>query len=551
MRRRSQAPPSHSHSPSPSQSPSAGRRPTLAAASLALLLALAAQVAAFAPPARVSFSASCPFGRRARCVPPIRRHRPLRMSADADADADSDADSDPDSDPGRLLDSYLSQADLRSAVRTLRSNPALPVERPRFLAIFDAIVNRTSEAEENDPSQQMPPGQQYPRTSPSRSEMTDMYAALRDQGHLRVFGAADGRVEGRPLPAMGSTAVTPVLLEKVTGMDMESLTPRPTNAFLLGGVALALVEGMASLYFGISLNFLVLATVALAALDQVLVNGAVAETIVRTVLPEYRRKILRHEAGHFLCAYLMGCPVEGCVLSAWAALEDRRFGGRATSVSAGTSFFDRDLAEQMNGVRPLERSSIDRYTVVVMAGIAAEAVNFGRADGGAGDEQALVQFLSSVNPRGGGAKAWDANRIRTQARWGAMQATLLLKEYEASYEALVDALERGWDLGQCIYAIESAARENGEGPMTEPLGYVVDRGLYGEWTKDPPLGAEAEAAAAAAKVPIAVGAEEATVQEPMSGRDAKEELVDLRRAMEDRLKDIEEQLGKIDNPETK
>ena len=41
------------------------------------------------------------------------------------------------------------------------------------------------------------------------------------------------------------------------------------------------------------------------------------------------------------------------------------------------------------------------------------------------------------------------------------------------------------------------------------------------------------------------------MQEPMSGRDAKEELVDLRRAMEDRLKDIEEQLGKIDNPETK
>ena len=41
------------------------------------------------------------------------------------------------------------------------------------------------------------------------------------------------------------------------------------------------------------------------------------------------------------------------------------------------------------------------------------------------------------------------------------------------------------------------------------------------------------------------------MQESMSGRDAKEELVDLRRAMEDRLKDIEEQLGKIDNPETK
>ena len=90
-----------------------------------------------------------------------------------------------------------------------------------------------------------------------------------------------------------------------------------------------------------------LGTITLAFLDKLLVNGAVFETAIRTIIPEYRKKILRHEAGHFLAAYLLGCPVEGCVLSSWAALQDARFGGRSTTVSAGTSFFDRDLSEEM------------------------------------------------------------------------------------------------------------------------------------------------------------------------------------------------------------
>eukprot|EP00957_Ditylum_brightwellii_P083347 6336844-Ditylum_brightwellii.AAC.1 len=106
---------------------------------------------------------------------------------------------------------------------------------------------------------------------------------------------------------------------------------------------------------------------ALVDLDHLKVFGAaVFETIMRTLMPEYSKKILRHEAGHFLCAYLLGCPIEGCVLSSWAALQDTRFGGRSTSVSAGTSFFDPELSDQMNGLKPLSRDSIDRYSVIVM-----------------------------------------------------------------------------------------------------------------------------------------------------------------------------------------
>jgi hypothetical protein len=133
-------------------------------------------------------------------------------------------------------------------------------------------------------------------------------------------------------------------------------------------------------------------------------------------------------------------------------------------------------------MKPLTRESIDRYSIIVMGGIAAEAVEFGRADGGAGDEEALVRFLRSLNPRGGNAvKSWSPELIRNQARFGATEAVLLLKEYKPCYDALVDALERGGDLGNCIVAIENAAKKEGLGWLPKPFGMVLDEGEHGKW----------------------------------------------------------------------
>ena len=45
-----------------------------------------------------------------------------------------------------------------------------------------------------------------------------------------------------------------------------------------------------------------------------------------------------------------------------------------------------------------------------MAGIAAEAISFGKAEGGIADEKALVDFFTSIQP------PWNVMRIRSQAR---------------------------------------------------------------------------------------------------------------------------------------
>jgi hypothetical protein len=431
------------------------------------------------------------------------------------------------------FDKMLEDAKLRQAINYFRSNPDLELTRERFNGIFDAIESRTAEADEN--SINVRKEQEYPLLSKTRIEMTDMYEALKDQNHLRLFGA----ITKDNMPAAGSHTVRPKLLEEITLLSMKALTPKPGNTLLYAGVGLALIEGIASAEFGLDINLLFFATLAATFADRILLNGAIQETVAKILAPETQPKITRHEAGHFLCAYLLGCPVEGFVLSAWAALADARFGDRA--VSAGTSFFDPLLSKQI-GDSKVTRSSIDRYSIIVMAGIAAEAANYGQADGGAGDETALIAFLSQMNGPPSANPAWNDVSIRNQARWGAMEAVLILREYKECYEALVDTLERGGSLGDCIYAIEKAGRDHNKLPLKEPLGYIVERpgGLEEEWVTELPQSmVEKEQAMVTATTTK-------TETPPMDPEQSLEALREYKEIMQKKLKDIDEKLGQFE-----
>jgi len=370
------------------------------------------------------------------------------------------------------LDTLLLNNNLKEATRLLQTHTvAIALTKERILDIFRVIEVRTTEAEENDNNKRTIADQQtsaasttadfdFTPLSPARTEMTDMYRTLQSTRNLNIFGAAS---TPQTLPIRGSKNIPGNVLEEITKLPLSALSPKPTNTLLYTGIALAIGEGLISQATGINANFLFFLTIFIAFLDNLVLSGACLESIYRILIPSYSTKVLRHEAGHFLTAYLLGCPVEGCVLTPWAALADARFGSRVSSAtSAGTSFFDPELSSDFNSRGIVRRESIDRFSIIVMGGIAAEAMEFGSADGGAGDEAALVGFLRSLNPKMGGSKVWDENRIRTQARWGVMQAVMLLREYKGCYDALVEALENGGSLGECVYAIESALEEMGE-----------------------------------------------------------------------------------------
>ena len=98
--------------------------------------------------------------------------------------------------------------------------------------------------------------------------------------------------------------------------------------------------------------------------------------------------MISHEAGHFLVAYLLGLSLRGCVVNARDALKYPEISGQA-----GTIFFDQKLNDEMNNSK-VTRQTLDRLSVVIMAGIAAEALRYEKAEGGADDErQVSIMFM--------------------------------------------------------------------------------------------------------------------------------------------------------------
>lgn len=440
------------------------------------------------------------------------------------------------------FDTLIAEGKLGAAEQLLKSQPDQTIvslddkNKERWTKVFATIEEQTAQAEETVEVNTRKIAE-FPLTSQPRNAMTQMYQTLADQNQLQVFGAINSRLP----PAAGSHAVRPSLLEEVTGLPMQSLTPKPSDNLLLAGISVAVLELIISVALGINLNLLAGVTILAAGFDRLVLNGAVAESVYKIFNPEVQVKIQRHEAGHFLAAYLMGCPVEGCVLNAWEALADTRFGS-GRQVTAGTSFFDPILSDQINSQsRAVTRSSIDRYAVIVMAGIAAEAIHYGQADGGAGDEMALIAFLSQLN---GSSKSppWNNVTIRNQARWGALQAVLMLREYKPCYEALVEALDNGGKLGDCIYAIEKAARDNNLGPLKDPLGYIMEKGPdTEEWTTERPASFFEDNGI----TPTNNSATASASQPTMNPEDSLAKLNEYRQQVEDRLKAIDEKLDTI------
>lgn len=146
--------------------------------------------------------------------------------------------------------------------------------------------------------------------------------------------------------------------------------------------------------------------------------------------PEYRQRILRHEAGHFLAAHLLEIPVTGYTLSAWEAVKQGQVG------QGGVSF------------QPLQTDSVppqllDRYCMVWMAGSAAEFLVYDSVEGGDDDRQKLRSILTALR------QEW-----RTKEHWAGLQAKTLLEKHWPAYEVLVKAMAKRSPVTECCQLID-------------------------------------------------------------------------------------------------
>ena len=180
---------------------------------------------------------------------------------------------------------------------------------------------------------------------------------------------------------------------------------------------------------------IIFAIVVVATIDGLLLKSIAATLLLDSIAgtsPAYRQRIIQHEAGHFLVAYLLGIPIEGYTLSVWESLRQGQSSQGGVICSSPTT----DISAQL----------LKNYCTVWMAGVAAEKLVYDRAEGGNEDRQKLrsVMLLSGKQQQ----------EITTQENLAAMQAKTLLQTHWAAYQALVIAMGERATVSDCCSQID-------------------------------------------------------------------------------------------------
>jgi hypothetical protein len=166
---------------------------------------------------------------------------------------------------------------------------------------------------------------------------------------------------------------------------------------------------------------------------------------------EHRDRILYHEAGHFLVAYILGIPITGYTLTAWEALKQGQEG------LGGVTFDTSQLSP--NTLNPGEiKLTLDRFCTVWMAGIAAETLAYGNAEGGKEDRLQLRNALISFG--------YSATDYPVKERWGILQAQTIIEENKTVYEALAAAMKERASLVECDRILQEYSHQSPPTPSS-------------------------------------------------------------------------------------
>jgi hypothetical protein len=138
------------------------------------------------------------------------------------------------------------------------------------------------------------------------------------------------------------------------------------------------------------------------------------------VFPDYKERVIRHEASHFLAGYLCGFPVIS--YNVLLGTEHTEFG-----VKMGKRLIERTL----------EDDEVDKLAIAAVAGIASEGQNYEEVMGQTADLMDLQRILfRSKN------KLTDQQQ-QNMTRWAVFQAGSLLRSYKKEHQALIEAMTAG------------------------------------------------------------------------------------------------------------
>eukprot|EP00199_Chlamydomonas_sp_CCMP681_P002494 CAMPEP_0119108616 /NCGR_PEP_ID=MMETSP1180-20130426/15466_1 /TAXON_ID=3052 ORGANISM="Chlamydomonas cf sp, Strain CCMP681" /NCGR_SAMPLE_ID=MMETSP1180 /ASSEMBLY_ACC=CAM_ASM_000741 /LENGTH=335 /DNA_ID=CAMNT_0007094249 /DNA_START=45 /DNA_END=1052 /DNA_ORIENTATION=+ len=151
------------------------------------------------------------------------------------------------------------------------------------------------------------------------------------------------------------------------------------------------------------------------------------------VFPDYKDRVVRHEAAHFLIGYLTACPVTSYSL----LLGEERV----------------EFAEARIGKRLIEKTledeEIDSLAAVAVAGIAAEGQQYEEVMGQTADLLDLQRILMRSRVK------LSALQQQNVTRWAVFTAGALLRTHKREHEAVMEAMARGASTMECVEAIEA------------------------------------------------------------------------------------------------
>ena len=273
-------------------------------------------------------------------------------------------------------------------------------------------------------------------------EAVDLMACLRQRGELTAFGAAHN-VPKRDY-ALAELRLNGIEAEKLLAPTESTIKGIRDNFTRVFGVLY--VAGLYFLHPTFAQGAGVAAFAAFCATyDQVAFGGGVSalafDTVAQSTSKEYVTRLRRHEAAHFLTAYLIGILPKGYTLSSLDAF--KTYG--ALNIQAGCAFCDGEFQREVQKGK-ITSTSLGRFACVAMAGICMEYILFGFAEGGMSDVQQLDGLLRAL--------AFSQKKSDSEVRWAVLNTTALLRRHVGVTEKLADAMARGASVGECITLIE-------------------------------------------------------------------------------------------------
>jgi hypothetical protein len=235
--------------------------------------------------------------------------------------------------------------------------------------------------------------------------------------------------------------------------------------------------------------------------------------VQRSVFPAYRQRMVQHEAGHLLIGHLLGLPIQAYTANAvrnavsFYPLSDpdkgrdyaRQLGfdkgkqqnenyelwplpsrpdvpffseqGRGADVVEERSVFRKDKNSADNPFlklpaqneptttwpyRGFDERTLDQLTVVSVAGVCAEILAFGNAEGGVADFGQLRQIFGAAETE------LSERDMENRIRFALGYTISLLRRHLGALDALAEVMERDGSIAECVVAIEGS-RENTSG----------------------------------------------------------------------------------------